>query len=692
MSILRGDEDGVTVRYDKRLHQQSTGSWLDQDVAHDPAALDRELRASNSLTNGIGSDAEDQLTVVIVDPTDRHELVIAAQVHSAHAAAVALRHADLLGGEPSAVAVGGRQEDVALAARQLDGAGDVALGRGLVEHEALRHAAVEVCHHDALDLAVHGGEHSLGVLRHRVLTDQQPLHQLAVLEAEVGRMATAPGGRDLVGFQPDHSAPVRHGKHAVVRVAPDHGLQDVVGLDLRPLLALRIAVLDTELVGRQALQVAAPGDADEAFLLDHQGAGVRVGREVGDRRAARASEALGSLIQLSLHLGDDVRLVGQQTEQVLDLGCQLGCLTLQLVAAQAGEPAQLHCQNGVGLLGGAGDQGAELDVGRLLILGVFDGLDHLVDLWDRRKQALHDVLAVAHPTQLGAGLATDALGAEVGPASDRLDEADRDRLAVGVQRGHVDGERGLQIGVAEELLQHDPGVFTLLQVDYQADLDLLGLAVLGGLVAEVFDLGDRRLAAGLRLRVALAQRRVGDAGQQRLGGQAERDRRDDDAVALPAGLGLLDVRDGAHLEDALAGGIRLGDVGGGPHQTAGRKVRAGHDLHQTGQARLLAFRHAAQHVLGSLRQLTGVVRRNLRGEADADRAAGNAVQQEHWDLDRHELGLGQATVVVRRMRDCAIIDAFQHEPVRRPVQLSFRLTGGCRARAVNRAMVAMTVN
>ena len=424
-------------------------------------------------------------------------------------------------------------------------------------------------------------------------------------------MAAGPGGhRDLVGFQTDHSAPVRHGEEAVVAAAALDGLEDVVGLDLGALLALRVAVLDAELVGREALEIAAARHGHEAVLLDDEGARIRVHGQVDDLRAARAAELGHHVIQLALHLLDDGGLVGQQAQQVLAALTQRRRLGAQLVLAEAGEAAQLHGEDRVSLLRGARDQGAEAGVRRLLVLGLADHLDDLVDLRGGCQQTLHDVLAVAHALQLGRRLAAHALGAEVSPAGDGLDDAERGRLAV-VEQRHVDREGGLEARVQEELLQRDAAVLALFQVDDDADLDLLGAAVLGGLVADVLDLGNRRLAAALGLGVALAERGVGDLLDEAVGRQAERDGRDHDAVAHAPAVGALDRDVGADLQRALAGAVRLGDLGGGAHEAPGREVGAGHQLHQLAEVGLGAVRHALQDVLASLGQLGRVVRWDL---------------------------------------------------------------------------------
>ena len=302
------------------------------------------------------------------------------------------------------------------------------------------------------------------------------------------------------------------------------------------------------------------------------------------------------------------------------------------------------------------------------------------------------MLAIADALQVGGGLAADTLGAEVGPALDRLDDADRDRLTFLVEGGHVDRERGLQARATQELLQDDAGVRIGLEVDDDADLHLLGLAVLGRLIADVLHFRHGWLGARLGLRIALAERRVGDVVHQTLSRQAERDRRNDDAVTLATVLRLLDRQLGAHFEATLARGVRRRDVGAGADESAGRKVRAGHDRQQLRQFGFYAAGHALEDVLRCERQLRCVVRRDLRGEAHADRATGHAVQQEHRNLHRHDRGLGQSAVVVRRVRYCTVVNAVQHQPVGHRFQLRLGVARSCRTRTVDRTHVAVAVD
>src|SRR6185437_5656162 len=130
-----------------------------------------------------------------------------------------------------------------------------------------------------------------------------------------------------------------------------------------------------------------------------------------------------------------------------------------------------------------------------------------------------------------------------------------------VQRQHVHAETGLELGEAEQLVQHDLGRRLALQLHDDPHAGTVGL------VAHLTDAFDH-----------LAADQFGDLLDQGLLVDLIGDLIDDDGEAVLADL--LEFRAGAD-DDALTSGLEGGpDAGAADDDAAGREVRARDDLYQ----------------------------------------------------------------------------------------------------------------
>ena len=164
--------------------------------------------------------------------------------------------------------------------------------------------------------------------------------------------------------------------------------------------------------------------------------------------------------------------------QLGDRLAQLGHLLFELGAPQAGEPAQRHVQDVVGLLLAEGEGcGHEGRPGRRTVVGAPDGGDDRVEHVDGPQQPLDDVrpgLRLAQPELATPGDHLDLVGHVVG---EHLGQVEGPGHPVDQGQG-VHPEAGLQRGVLVELVQHHVGVGVALQADDQAVL-AAGRVVLG---------------------------------------------------------------------------------------------------------------------------------------------------------------------------------------------------------------------
>ena len=177
--------------------------------------------------------------------------------------------------------------------------------------------------------------------------------------------------------------------------------------------------------------------------------------------------------------------------------------------------------------------------------------------------ALEDVLALASLQQQVGGAAAHHVDAVIDEVLDGLDQAHF--LGLVVDHGQEDhAEALLHRGVLEELVEHDLRFGAALEFDDDAH------AIAVALVANVADLVDDFVV-----------HQLGDALDQARLVDLVRDLGDDDRVLVFGDV--LDGGLGAHEEAAAAGAIGFHDSAAAVDESAGREVRALHELHHVGQ-------------------------------------------------------------------------------------------------------------
>ena len=195
----------------------------------------------------------------------------------------------------------------------------------------------------------------------------------------------------------------------------------------------------------------------------------------------------------------------------------------------------------------------------------------------------------------------------VDPVADELVDRQRARHAVD-QGQHVGAEVGLQLGVLEQVVEHDAGDGVALEHDDEA---LAG--AVGGVVADV---GDALHPAGVGelgdlQREVVGVDHVGQLGDHQAG----------------AALGVLvDLDDRALGDRAATGAVGLLDALGADDQRAVGEVGALDPLDQRVLQLLAGGVGVLQRPARALGDLAQVVRRDVGGHADRD--AGRAVDQQ----------------------------------------------------------------
>ena len=209
--------------------------------------------------------------------------------------------------------------------------------------------------------------------------------------------------------------------------------------------ALTTAVLHLVLGQRRALDVAEVRDGDDHLLVGDGVLHAELGRAVLDGRTALVTEAFLDVLQLVL---DDAHAQVHVVEHVVEVGDelhQLVVLVLQFLAFHAGELAQTHLHDGLGL-----------DLGEIPLLhkslpSLLHGLrgadegDNLVDDVEGLEEAFEDVSALLSFLKIVAGAADDHLVAVLHVLGNHVLKVQGHGAAV--DKGHVvDAERRLQGG------------------------------------------------------------------------------------------------------------------------------------------------------------------------------------------------------------------------------------------------------
>jgi hypothetical protein len=296
-------------------------------------------------------------------------------------------------------------------------------------------------------------------------------------------------------------------------------------------------------------------------------------------------------------------VVGEDRVELLDRGDELVALSFQLQTREPGEPPQGHVKDVRRLHLGEVEDLHEPLAGGLRVVAAADELDHLVDVEQSQHETLHQVQAVgcaSSPIARAPAHDVDAV------LEEHLQQgAQTQGAGLAVDEGHgVDGERLLQRGLPEQLLEQRLRVVAVLDLDHQPQ----PVAVVG----EVLDVGDALQLLGLHERL--------DPLDDLLRADVVRQLGHHDA--LPAGRHRLDARLGSHAERAAPGLVRLADAAQPDDLAAGGQVRSGYEAHQVVQARPRRGDQVAQ----CLHHLDQVVRGHVGGHAHRD--ARRAVDQQ----------------------------------------------------------------
>ena len=446
----------------------------------------------------------------------------------------------------------------------------------------------------------------------------------------------------------------------------DDVADEVVALELGPGHPTATAALGLERVGLDRLDVAGLGHHDHQLLVVDQVQVRHLALVEHDRGHPGRGELLLDGEQVVLDDGPQAGVVVEDGLELGDLLAQLLEPLLDVDPGEAGQLAEAHLQDVLGLELGEPEALHEATAGRGPVLAGADEGDHLVDHVEGPQQALLDLLVPAGLVQAVLRPAGDDLDLVRDVALERLHQVERAGHAVD-QRHHVDGEAGLQLRLLEQVVQHDVGV----GVPAQAD-DEVGLAA--GRV--VVDVGDALELAGVDQLLdapgdGLAAGLVGQLG-------------DDDLHAAAPASRLLDGGLGPHLHAAPAGAVGLHDPGPAHDEAARREVGTLHEAHEVVRRGV----RVVDQVDGGVDDLAQVVGRDVGGHADRDALA--AVDQQVGEAGGQDDGLLVGPVVGRLEVDGVLVDVRDHLHGER-VQAALRVALGRRPE-VGRAVVAVEVD
>ena len=400
---------------------------------------------------------------------------------------------------------------------------------------------------------------------------------------------------------------------------------------------------------RRALDVSGVADRDRHVLVGDQIFDAQLARLVDDLRAPIVAVLLADLLQLvDDHLHQQAIAV-EDGAQAFDGFQQLGELVEDFLALQAGEPLQLHVEDGLRL------HQREAEVRGQAVARLGDGLrpanqlDHLVEVIERDLQSFEEVVAGFRLSQLEVGAAADDFAPEADEGLDELEQVQHLRPAAD-NREHDDAEIRLQLRVFVEIVEDDLGHLAAFQLDDNPH----PLAI--RFVAQIRDAVDDFFADQIR-----------DPLEERLFVDLIRYFGDDDrdAVALLVGL---DRRARAHLDRPASGGVRLEDAAAADDEPGGRKIGPGDQFDQlfelfaAGRGRLVAVGGTQVGVLdepdAGIDHFAQVVRRHVGRHPD--RNPGRSVHEQVRERRGKDGRLFGGLVVVGREVDGLLVEIRHH--------------------------------
>ena len=401
---------------------------------------------------------------------------------------------------------------------------------------------------------------------------------------------------------------------------------------LRPVFAQRLA-LDVATVRERDHHV---GGRDQVF-------GAQVVRAVLHQTAACSQLALAELgfddRELFANDDGDAFRLGQNVQQVFNLGHHLFVLCNDLVLFQPGQALQTHLQNFLGLRVGQAVQAVtthaehffqtirtvvvgvnrsavgtgagqhlahqlavprlvhQLHLGHRWRRGVANDGDEVVDVGQGNRQAFQHMAALARLAQVEHRAARHHFAAVLQEDFNQVFQVAQLGLAVD-QRHHVHAKRVLQLRLFVQVVQHHFGYFAPLQFNHQTHAGLVRLVLD---VADAFDF--------------LLMHQLGHAFLQGLFVHLVGQLVHDDGLAL-ALVDVLKMAFGTHHHLATSGTVAVFDAIDAVNNAGGGEVRGRDDLHQFVNC---GFR-VPQQVHARINHFVQVVWRNVGGHADGNTA------------------------------------------------------------------------
>ena len=501
-------------------------------------------------------------------------------------------------------------------------------------------------------------------------------------------------GRARLGQPPDllaiGLASGREEQHPLMCMGVERARDDVVAAPPRRRAPAPAAILRAKDIQRRTLDESVAGDGDHHLSrLDHALVGLVAGH-VGDLGRPRHRDLRTHHQQLVPHDFEPPRPADDDLQQIVDLYRHLVELVLDLLTLQPSQALQPQLEDAACL--GLGQMHTAVDNDIALVMdqrqqrfhvrripfpahqlgprrgGIRhrpDQRDHRVDVRHSNHQPDQQMPALARLRQVEPRPAQNHLLAEGDERHQRRAYPHQLRLAA-VERDHVDPEGRLQLGEAEQLVQHHFRRRVALDLDDDAHA---GAVALVAYVRDALDL--------------LGTHQLGDAFLQGRLVHLERDLADDDGLAVTSDI--LERRPRPDQNRAAPGLERRADAGTAEDDASGREVRPRNDGHQ----RIDADIRVGDHRQRGVDDLARIVRRDIG--CHADRNAGGAVDQQVRISRRQDLRLDFALVVVRLEIDRVAVDVVQQEH-RRPGQPRLGIAHRRRAIAVHRAEITLPVD
>ena len=700
-----------------RNHLAVALALLDRDHALGAAPVAGVFGDAGALAVAVFSGGQHALLLVF-GHQHRNDTLAVFEVHALDAARLAAVRGHLVFIEAHRLATVREQHHVVLAVG--DGRADQEVALVQVHgNDADLARIAEVGQRGLLDRAHAGGHEDVLVRRERAFfagQRQDHVDLFAILQREhVDDRAPARAARALRHFpdlEPVQPASVGETQDVVVGVGDEELVDPVVFLGRRGLLAAPATLLRPVLAQRLALDIAAVAERDHHVGRGDQVFGAQVKGAVLDLAASRADLALAKFVADEREfVGDDGRdtfRLGQDVEQVLDLGHHFLVFSDDLVLLQPGQALQAHLQDFLRLRvrqavqavvahavlffqpvravvvgidhaavsAGAGEHLAnqlavpgarhQFGLGHRRCGRVADDSDEFVDVGQCHGQAFEHVAAFARLAQREYRAARHHFPAVLQEDADQVLQVAQLGLAVD-QRHHVDAEGVLQLRLLVQVVQHHLGHFAALELDHQAHAGLVRFVLD---VADAFDL--------------LLVHQFGHALLQRLLVHLIGQLVHDDGLALAA-VDVLEVALGPHDHAATPGAIAVLHAIDAVDDAGGGEIGRRDDFHQLVNRCL----GVAQQVQAGVHHFIQVVRRDVGRHAHGD--AAGAVDEQVGQLARQDQGLFFGAVVVRAEVDGFLVDVGQHL-VRDLGQADFGVTHGGGIVAVHRTEVALAVD